>query len=80
MYRHRDVFIPITESIDLSVASVNGGLEIAVLSDHEGFVTKEYFPDTGDDVIRFWDLRELYELIGKILEANNEHQKRRNDI
>lgn len=65
-----NVHIPIRDSRVLSIASINRKLEIAILSD-EFFVTDSYFDNLYDAVMPIYDIKDLYEVIKRILEVEH---------
>lgn len=75
-----NVHIPINEDTVLSIAQINNRLEFAVLSnigDKYGydpfFITENYFDDLYESCPTFSDLRELKDIIDRILEVEGKH-------
>lgn len=62
-----NVHIPIRANRTLSIASINGKLEIAVLGMDDLFVTDSYFYNLQDAVKPFNDLYDLKNIIDQIL-------------
>lgn len=76
-----NVHIPIDGDKVLSIAQINNSLEIAVLSnigDKYGydpfFITESYFDDLYESCPTFSDLRELKDIIDRILEVEDNHE------
>lgn len=65
-----NVHIPIRANRTLSIAQINGKLEIAIL-DEEFFVTDSYFDDLYDAVLPFNDIRDLKRIIDRIIEVED---------
>ena len=63
-----NVHIPIRANRTLSIASINGKLEIAVLGMKDSFVTDSYFYNLNDAVKPFENLCDLKSIIDQILE------------
>lgn len=63
-----NVHIPIRANRTLSIASINGKLEIAVLGVENSFVTDSYFYDLYDAVKPFNDIHDLKNIIDQILD------------
>lgn len=63
-----NVHIPIRANRTLSITSINGKLEIAVLGKDDLFVTDSYFYNLYDSVKPFDDLCDLKDIIDQILE------------
>lgn len=61
-----NIHIPIRNGRVLSIASINRKLEIAILND-EFFVTDSYFEDLYDAVMPIYDIKDLYEVVKRIL-------------
>lgn len=75
-----NVHIPIDGDKVLSIAQINNRLEFAVLSnigDKYGydpfFITENYFDDLYESCPTFSDLRELKDIIDRILEVEGKH-------
>lgn len=75
-----NVHIPINEDKVLSIAQINNRLEFAVLSNNGEkygydpfFITENYFDDLYESCPTFSDLRELKDIIDRILEAEGIH-------
>lgn len=75
-----NVHIPINGDKVLSIAQINNRLEFAVLSnigDKYGydpfFITENYFDDLYESCPTFSDLRELKNIIDRILEVEGKH-------
>lgn len=75
-----NVHIPIDGDKVLSIAQINNRLEFAVLSnigDKYGydpfFITENYFDDLYESCPTFSDLRELKDIIDRILEVEDKH-------
>lgn len=75
-----NVHIPINEDEVLSITQINNRLEIAILSNigkkygyDPSFITDSYFEDLYDAVMPFYDLRELKDIIDRILEVEGIH-------
>nr|DAX44733.1 MAG TPA: hypothetical protein [Caudoviricetes sp.] len=75
-----NVHIPIDEDKVLSIAQINNRLEFAVLSNigekygyYPFFITENYFDDLYESCPTFSDLRELKDIIDRILEAEDKH-------
>ena len=75
-----NVHIPINEDKVLSIAQINNRLEFAVLSnigakyDYDPFfITENYFDDLYESCPTFSDLRELKNIIDRILEVEEKH-------
>lgn len=66
-----NVHIPIQANRTLSIASINGKLEIAVLGAEDFFVTDLYFDDLYDAVMPFYDIRDLKRIIDHIIEVED---------
>lgn len=65
-----NVHIPIRANKTLSIAQINGKLEIAIL-DEEFFVTDSYFDDLHDAVLPFNDIRDLKRIIDHIIDVED---------
>lgn len=63
-----NVHIPIRANRTLSISSINGKLEIAVLGMDDLFVTDSYFCNLYDAVKPFNDLYDLKNIIDQILD------------
>lgn len=63
-----NVHIPMRANRTLSIASINGKLEIAVLGVENSFVTDSYFYDLYDAVKPFNDIHDLKNIIDQILD------------
>lgn len=75
-----NVHIPINEDKVLSIAQINNSLEFAVLSNigakygyDSFFITENYFDDLYESCPTFSDLRELKDIIDRILEVEDKH-------
>ena len=75
-----NVRIPIRANRTLSITSINNKLEIAVLSNigekygyDPFFITENYFDDLYESCPTFSDLRELKNIIDRILEVEDKH-------
>lgn len=75
-----NVYIPINEDKVLSIAQINNSLEFAVLSNIGAkygydpfFITENYFDDLYESCPTFSDLRELKDIIDRILEVEGIH-------
>lgn len=75
-----NVHIPINEDKALSIAQINNSLEFAVLSNIGAkygydpfFITENYFDDLYESCPTFSDLRELKDIIDRILEVEDKH-------
>lgn len=68
-----NVHIPIRANRTLSIASINGKLEIAVLDVEDCFVTDSYFYNLYDEVKPFNDIHDLKNIIDRILEVEDKH-------
>lgn len=75
-----NVHIPINEDKVLSIAQINNSLEFAVLSNigvkngyDPFFITENYFDDLYESCPTFSDLRELKDIIDRILEVEDKH-------
>ena len=75
-----NVHIPINEDKVLSIAQINNSLEFAVLSNIGAkcgydpfFITENYFDDLYESCPTFSDLRELKDIIDRILEVEDKH-------
>lgn len=75
-----NVHIPINEDTVLSIAQINHRLEFAVLSNIGAkygydpfFITENYFDDLYESCPTFSDLRELKDIIDRILEVEDKH-------
>ena len=75
-----NVHIPINEDKVLSIAQINNRLEFAVLSNigekygyDPFFITENYFDDLYESCPTFSDLRELKDIIDRILEVEGIH-------
>lgn len=75
-----NVHIPINEDTVLSIAQINHRLEFAVLSNIGAkygydpfFITENYFDDLYESCPTFSDLRELKNIIDRILEVEDIH-------
>lgn len=75
-----NVHIPIDGDKVLSIAQINNRLEFAVLSNigekygHDPFfITENYFDDLYESCPTFSDLRELKNIIDRILEVEDKH-------
>lgn len=66
-----NVRIPIRANRTLSITSINGKLEIAVLGMEDLFVTDSYFEDLYDAVMPFYDIRDLKRIIDHIIEVED---------
>ena len=73
-----NVHIPIRANRTLSIAQINGKLEIAVLSNigkkygyDPSFITDSYFEDLYDAVMPFYDIRDLKRIIDHIIEVED---------
>ena len=63
-----NIHIPIRANRTLSIAQINGKLEIAVLGMDDLFVTDSYFYNLYDAVKPFNDLYDLKNIIDQILD------------
>lgn len=75
-----NVHIPINKDTVLSIAQINNRLEIAILSNIGAkygydpfFITENYFDDLYESCSTFSDLRELKDIIDRILEVEDKH-------
>ncbi len=75
-----NVHIPIDGDKVLSIAQINNRLEFAVLSNigekygyDPFFITENYFDDLYESCPTFSDLRELKDIIDRILEVEDKH-------
>lgn len=75
-----NVHIPIDGDKVLSIAQINNRLEFAVLSNIGAeysydpfFITENYFDDLYESCPTFSDLRELKDIIDRILEVEGKH-------
>lgn len=75
-----NVHIPINEDKVLSIAQINNSLEFAVLSNIGAkygydpfFITENYFDDLYESCPTFSDIRELRDIIDRILEVEDIH-------
>ena len=75
-----NVHIPIDGDKVLSIAQINNRLEFAVLSNigaeysyDSFFITENYFDDLYESCPTFSDLRELKDIIDRILEVEGKH-------
>lgn len=75
-----NVHIPIDGDKVLSIAQINNRLEFAVLSNigekygyDPFFITENYFDDLYESCPTFSDLRELKNIIDRILEVEGKH-------
>lgn len=75
-----NVHIPIDGDKVLSIAQINNRLEFAVLSNigekygyDPFFITENYFDDLYESCPTFSDLRELKNIIDRILEVEDKH-------
>ena len=75
-----NVHIPINEDKVLSIAQINNRLEFAVLSNigekygyDPFFITENYFDDLYESCPTFSDLRELKDIIDRIIEVEGIH-------
>lgn len=75
-----NVHIPINEDKVLSIAQINNRLEFAILSNigekygyEPFFITENYFDDLYESCPTFSDLRELKDIIDRILEVEDKH-------
>ena len=75
-----NVHIPIDGDKVLSIAQINNRLEFAVLSNigekygyDPFFITENYFEDLYESCPTFSDLRELKNIIDRILEVEGKH-------
>ena len=66
-----NVHIPIRANRTLSIAQINGKLEIAVLGMDDLFVTDSYFINLYDAVMPFYDIRDLKRIIDHIIEVED---------
>lgn len=66
-----NVHIPIRANRTLSIAQINGKLEIAVLGMDDLFVTDSYFINLYDAVLPFDDIRDLKRIIDHIIEVED---------
>ena len=66
-----NVHIPIRANRTLSIAQINGKLEIAVLGKDDLFVTDSYFDDLYDAVMPFYDIRDLKRIIDHIIKVED---------
>lgn len=64
-----NVHIPIRANRTLSIAQINGKLEIAVLGMEDLFVTDSYFLNLYDAVKPFNDIHDLKNIIDQILDV-----------
>lgn len=69
-----NVHIPIRANRTLSIAQINGKLEIAVLGKDDLFVTDSYFDDLYDAVMPFYDIRDLKRIIDHIIEVEGKRE------
>ena len=67
-----NVHIPIRANRTLSIAQINGKLEIAVLGVEDCFVTDSYFYNLYDAVKPFNDIHDLKNIIDQILEREGQ--------
>ncbi len=75
-----NVHIPIDGDKVLSIAQINNRLEFAVLSNigekygyDPFFITENYFDDLYESCPTFSDLRELKDIIDRIIEVEEKH-------
>ena len=75
-----NVHIPINEDKVFSIAQINNRLEFAVLSNIGAkygydpfFITENYFDDLYESCPTFSDLRELKDIIDRIMEVEGKH-------
>ena len=66
-----NVHIPIRANRTLSIAQINGKLEIAVLGKDDLFVTDSYFDDLYDAVMPIYDIRDLKRIIDHIIKVED---------
>lgn len=66
-----NVHIPIRANRTLSIAQINGKLEIAVLGMDDLFVTDSYFEDLHDAVLPFDNIRDLKRIIDHIIDVED---------
>ncbi|WP_049496604.1 hypothetical protein [Streptococcus parasanguinis] len=66
-----NVHIPIRANRTLSIAQINGKLEIAVLGMDDLFVTDSYFEDLYDAVMPFDNIRDLKRIIDHIIDVED---------
>ena len=66
-----NIHIPIRANRTLSIAQINGKLEIAVLGMDDLFVTDSYFEDLYDAVMPFNNIRDLKRIIDRIIEVED---------
>lgn len=66
-----NIHIPIRANRTLSIAQINGKLEIAVLGMDDLFVTDSYFEDLYDAVMPFGNIRDLKRIIDHIIEVED---------
>lgn len=66
-----NVHIPIRANRTLSIAQINGKLEIAVLGMEDLFVTDSYFINLYDAVKPFNDIHDLKRIIDHIIEVED---------
>lgn len=66
-----NVHIPIRANRTLSITSINGKLEIAVLGIDDLFVTDSYFIDLYDAVLPFDNIRDLKRIIDHIIDVED---------
>nr|DAO15592.1 MAG TPA: hypothetical protein [Caudoviricetes sp.]DAP44836.1 MAG TPA: hypothetical protein [Caudoviricetes sp.]DAW16195.1 MAG TPA: hypothetical protein [Caudoviricetes sp.] len=64
-----NIHIPIRANRTLSIAQINGKLEIAVLGMDDLFVTDSYFINLHDAVKPFNDIHDLKNIIDQILDV-----------
>lgn len=66
-----NVHIPIRANRTLSIAQMNGKLEIAVLGMEDLFVTDSYFLNLYDAVLPFDNIRDLKRIIDHIIDVED---------
>ena len=67
-----NIHIPIRANRTLSIAEINGKLEMAVLGMDDLFVTDSYFINLYDAVKPFNDIHDLKDIIDQILEREGQ--------
>lgn len=65
-----NVHIPMRANRILSIAQINGNLEIAILGE-EFFETDSYFEDLHDAVLTFDNIRDLKRIIDHIIDVED---------
>lgn len=71
-FEHNQIILPISSKVHLSIVSINREVEIAVMNDGFDFLTSEFFPHSGGDVVRVYSAEHLKDLLVTLFEKVND--------